>query len=137
MPKKNQKKKERCVSKLVIKDFKNKKEKKEKKEKKDNKELLSKTKKEMITYKRLQNIDLTTYDIIFSSRQFENSIIEGFASFKALLQEIKKQFKPELLFNKNISAIKKEGKFSLDKYNLAKMVPFREKRFKNFRNIYK
>ena len=128
MPKKNQKKKERCVSKIVIKDFKNK---KEKKEKKDNKELLSKTKKEMITYKRLQNIDLTTYDIIFSSRQFENSIIEGFASFKALLQEIKNQFKPELLFNKNISAIKKEGKFSLDKYNLAKMVPFREKRFKN------
>ena len=105
MPKKNQKKKERCDSKLVIKDFKNK---KEKKEKKDNKELLSKTKKEMITYKRLQNIDLTTYDIIFSSRQFENSIIEGFASFKALLQEIKKQFKPELLFNKNISAIKKK-----------------------------
>ena len=92
---------------------------------------LSKPKKGMITYKMLQNIDLDTFDIIFSARQFGNSKVEDFTSFKALLKEIKKQFKPELLYNRNISTIKKEGKFCLDKYNLTKMVPFKQKNFKN------
>ena len=125
MPKRNKKKKGQCSFELVIKETKN------NEEKEDNEEFLPKTKNEMITYKKLQNIDSTIYDVIFSDRQIGNSILEDFASFKILLQDIKNQFKPELLYNKNISIIKKEGKFSFDKYNLAKMVPFREKRFKN------
>ena len=101
------------------------------KNKEDYQKLLPKTKKEMITYKRLQNINLTFYDIIFSNRQFGNTTIENFTSFKTLLEEIKKQFKPELLYDNDISTIKKEGKFCLDKYNLAKIVPFKRKKFKN------
>ena len=97
------------------------------KNKEDYQKLLPKTKKEMITYKRLQNINLTFYDIIFSNRQFGNTTIENFTSFKTLLEEIKKQFKPELLYDNDISTIKKEGKFCLDKYNLAKIVPFKRK----------
>ena len=90
-------------------------------EKEDYAEHSTKTKKEMIAYKALQNIDLPTYDIIFSNRQFGNTIIEDFTSFKTYLEEIKKQFKPELLYNNNISFenIKKEGKFCLDKYNFS------------------
>ena len=95
----------------------------------------------MMTYKKLQNIGLEFFDNIFSNRHIENSIVEDFASLKKLLQEIKEQFKPELLYNKNISTIKKEGKFCFDKYNLAKIVPFsQEKIIKNLEisinNIY-
>ena len=125
MPKRNKKKKGQCSFELVIKETKN------NEEQEDNEEFLNKTKNEMITYKKLQNIDSTIYDVIFSDRQIGNSILEDFASFKILLQDIKKQFKAELLYNINISNIKNERKFSFDKYNLAKMVPFREKRFKN------
>ena len=125
MPKKNNKNKERNIYKYDKKGNKN------NEEKEDYKELLSKRKKEMITYKKLQNIGLSFYDIIFSNRQLGNSNIEDFTSFKTLLQQIKQQFKPELLYNKNITTIKKEGKFFLDKYNLAKMVPFSRKIFKN------
>ena len=101
------------------------------KNKEDYQKLLPKTKKEMITYKRLQNINLTFYDIIFSNRQFGNTTIENFTSFKTLLEEIKKQFKPELLYDNDISTIKKEGKFCLDKTNLGKIIPFQRKKFKN------
>ena len=97
----------------------------------DVEKLLSKRKKGMINYKKLQNIGLDTYDIIFANRQFVNSKVEDFNSFKAVLKEIKNEFKPELLYNKNILSIKKEGKFCLDKYNFAKMLPFKEKNFKN------
>ena len=102
-------------------------------EKEDYAEPSTKTKKEMIAYKALQNIDLPTYDIIFSNRQFGNKIIEDYTSFKTYLEEIKKQFKPELLYNNNISIenIKKEGKFCLDKYNVAKISSFNGNKYKN------
>ena len=78
-------------------------------------------KKELISYKNLQNIDLNTYDYIFLDRQICNKIIQDFASFKLLISEIKKKFKPELLNYRNIQTIKSEGKFC----------------FKRFRNFYK
>ena len=119
MSKKDDKKKGRKLFKYIPKETKN----NERKE--DDKELLlSKTNKEIATYKKLQNIDLSFYDSIFSNFQFGNIIIEDFTSFKVLLQDIKKQFKSDLLYNQNISSIQKEGKFCFDKYNLAKIVPF-------------
>ena len=125
MPKKSNKKKGRNINKNETKANKS------NKGNEDFKKLLSKRKKGMITYKKLQNIGFNTFDLIFSNRQFGNSKIEDFNSFKALLEEIKLQFKPKLLYNKNISVIKKEGKFCLDKYNFAKIVPFKEKNLKN------
>ena len=124
MPKKNNKKKEQNINKYDPKRNKN-------NEGNEDFEKLSKSKKGMITYKNLQNIGLNTFDIIFSDYQFGNSKVEDFTTFKSILREIKKQFKPELLYNKNISTIKKEGKFCLDKYNFAKIFPFKEKNFKN------
>ena len=124
MPKKNNKKKERNINKYDPKRNKN-------NEGNEDFEKLSKSKKGMITYKNLQNIGLNTFDIIFSDYQFGNSKVEDFTTFKSILREIKNQFKPELLYNKNISTIKKEGKFCLDKYNFAKIFPFKEKNFKN------
>ena len=125
MPKKNNKKKEQNINKYDPKRNKN------NEGNEDFEKLLSKSKKGMITYKNLQNIGLNTFDIIFSDYQFGNSKVEDFTTFKSILREIKNQFKPELLYNKNISTIKKEGKFCLDKYNLTKMVPFKQKNFKN------
>ena len=83
--------------------------------------------KKMIRYKKLQNIDLTLYDYIFLNRQFGNYKIDDFASFQRLLEEIKKKYKPNLLNFRNIENIKKEGKFSFDKYNLTKLIPFSDK----------
>ena len=135
MPKKINKKKGQNINEHVPNGNKN------NEENEDNENLFSKTKKGMMTYKKLQNIGLEFFDNIFSNRHIENSIVEDFASLKKLLQEIKEQFKPELLYNKNISTIKKEGKFCFDKYNLAKIVPFsQEKIIKNLEisinNIY-
>ena len=83
--------------------------------------------KKMILYKKLQNIDIFLYDFIFLNRQFCNSKIDDFASFQRLLEEIKKKYKPNLLNSRNIENIKKEGKFSFDKYNLTKIIPFENK----------
>ena len=83
--------------------------------------------KKMILYKKLQNIDIFLYDFIFLNRQFCNSKIDDFASFQRLLEEIKKKYKPNLLNFRNIENIKKEGKFSFDKYNLTKIIPFGNK----------
>ena len=122
MQKKNNKKKGRNINKYDPKRNKN------NDGSEDIEKLLSKSKKGMMTYKKLQNIGLEFFDNIFSNRHIENSIVEDFASLKKLLQEIKEQFKPELLYNKNISTIKKEGKFCFDKYNLAKIVPFSQEK---------
>ena len=88
-------------------------------------------KKEMISFKILQNLDLTTYDYILLDRQFCNKTLQDFASFKTLLEEIKQQFKPELLNYRNIQQIKAEGKFCFNKYNITKLIPFNDKKLKN------
>ena len=71
----------------------------------------------MISYKKLQNLDLATYDYIFLDRQLCQKTIQDFASFKELIQEIKQIYEPQLLNNKNILSIKVEGKFCFNKYN--------------------
>ena len=78
-------------------------------------------KKEMITYKKLTNIDLTTYDYIFMDRQISNKTLQDFASFKELIEEIKKKYKPEPQEYSNIQTIKSEGKFCFNKYNITKL----------------
>ena len=87
-------------------------------------ENLSQKAKEMLTYKKIQNIDYTTYDYIFLGRQLCNTSIDSFTSFQSLLKEIKNKYKPELLNSKNIELIKKEGKFNFDNSNLTKFIPF-------------
>ena len=98
-------------------------------------ELLQKSsiikKREMISYKKLQNLDLATYDYIFLDRQFCQKTIQDFASFKELIQEIKQIYEPQLLNNKNILSIKVEGKFCFNKYNITKLLSFNEKKIKN------
>ena len=88
-------------------------------------------KREMVTYKKLQNLDIATYDYIFLDRQFCQKTIQDFASFKELLEEIKQKYKPELLNNKNIKSIISEGKFCFNKYNITKLMLFNEKKIKN------
>ena len=88
-------------------------------------------KKELISYKNLQNIDLNTYDYIFLDRQICNKIIQDFASFKLLISEIKKKFKPELLNYRNIQTIKSEGKFCFNKFNITKIISFYDKKLKD------
>ena len=98
-------------------------------------ELLQKSsiikKREMISYKKLQNLDLATYDYIFLDRQLCQKTIQDFASFKELIQEIKQIYEPQLLNNKNILSIKVEGKFCFNKYNITKLLSFNEKKIKN------
>ena len=88
-------------------------------------------KKEMITYKNLQNLDLTTYDFIFLDRQLSNTTTQDFSSFTALIKQIKNKFKPDLLTSRDIQTIKLEGKFSFNKYNITKLVCFHDKKIKN------
>ena len=87
--------------------------------------------KEMITYKKLQNLDLNTYDEIFLDRQLFGQTLQDFAAFKELQDSIKKQYNPELLTQQNIQAIKEEGKFSLNKYNITRLKPLNDVKFKN------
>ena len=87
-------------------------------------------KNEMLTNKILQNLDLTTYDYIFLGRQINNTKVEDYASFIELLKDIKKKYKPELL-NSSIQLINEEGKFSFNKYNITKLIPFKDKKKKN------
>ena len=88
-------------------------------------------KKEMITYKNLQNLDLTTYDFIFLDRQLSNTTTQDFSSFTALIKQIKNKFKPDLLTSRDMQTIKLEGKFSFNKYNITKLVCFHDKKIKN------
>ena len=83
--------------------------------------------KKMITYKNIQNLDLATYDYIFINRQILNSTIHDFNSFEKLIEDLEKQFKPEVLYSNDINEIKKEGKFSLNKYNITNLISFNEK----------
>ena len=83
--------------------------------------MLAIRKKEMNTYKKLQNLDLNTYDKIFSEKQFCGKKIRDFSSFKELLNNIKTQFNSDLLTQQNIKNIQDEGKFSFDKYNITRI----------------
>ena len=80
-------------------------------------------KKEMISYKNLQNIDLTTIDYIFIGRKIKNEILQDFDSFKRLLNNIKKDFNPKILKNNvNIESIKNDGKFCFNNNNLNELL---------------
>ena len=74
-------------------------------------------KQEMISFRNLQNIDLTTYNNIFANFYFSDILIEDFDSFLKLLDNIKNEFKPELLKFYDIQTIKNDGKFSFNKFN--------------------
>ena len=78
---------------------------------------------QFISFKILQNIDLTTYDYMFIGRKIQNEIIQDFESFKILLKKIKTQFNPKILQNNiNFENIKKEGKFSFNNSNLTELI---------------
>ncbi len=84
-------------------------------------------KKEMLSLKKIQNIDLATYDYIFISRQFLNTTIQDFESFINLLNTIKNKYNPSLFkANKNMEKIIKQGKFSISNSNLTNLVSFNE-----------
>ena len=105
-------------------------------EEKSSEDLLQKSaiikKKEMISYKKLTNIDLTTYDYIFMVRQICNKTLQDFSSFKELVVDIKKKFKPELLEYKDIKTIQSEGKFCFNKYNITKLLPLNRQKIKTY-----
>ena len=83
------------------------------------------TKKEMIKFKKIQNIDLTTYNYIFLGRLLSNRTLQDFESYIKLLKDIKNKYNSKMLINNNnIEIIKKEGKFPLNNYNLTELVPF-------------
>ena len=85
-------------------------------------------KKEMVSVKQLQNIELATYDYIFVGRNFLNTTIQDFESFINQLKSIKNKFNPSLFkVNKNIENIKKEGKFSISNSNITNLVMFNKK----------
>ena len=103
-------------------------------ESKSNGDILNKTtsilltKKEMISLKQLQNVELTTYDYIFVGRKLLNTTIQDFESFTKLLRSIKNKFKPSLFkANYNIQNIKKEGKFSITSDNLTNLIIINKK----------
>ena len=103
-------------------------------ENKSNGDILNKTtsilltKKEMISLKQLQNVELTTYDYIFVGRKLLNTTIQDFESFTKLLRSIKNKFKPSLFkANYNIQNIKKEGKFSITSDNLTNLIIINKK----------
>ena len=102
----------------------------------ENDDILSKSillkKKEMITYKNIQNIELNTYDYIFVGRQFYEGNVHDFSSFIQYLNNIKSKYNPSLMKNNEISEnIKKEGKFSFTHDNITKLISFHKKRNKN------
>ena len=99
-------------------------------------DLLSKSilirKKEMITYKKIKNIELETYDYIFVGRQFYKGNVQDFSSFIQYLNNIKSKYNPSLMNNSDINeTIKKEGKFSFTHDNITKLISFHKKRNKN------
>ena len=81
-------------------------------------------KKEMISFKQIQNFGLTTYDCIFMGRKFFNTITEDYKSFIKLLNSIKNQYNPKMLQkNYNIEEIKEEGKIYFNNNNLTDLIP--------------
>ena len=85
-------------------------------------------KKEMVSVKQLQNIELATYDYIFVGRHFLNTTIQDFESFINQLKSIKNKLNPSLFkVNKNIEKIKKEGKFSISNSNITNLVMLNKK----------
>ena len=104
----------------------------------EEKELLNKSiilpKKEMITFKKIQNIGLTTYNYIFLGREIlSNKIVQDFESFTTTLKEIKNKFNPKILKNKfDAEIIKKEGKFSFNNSNITELIPLNKKDKNNY-----
>ena len=99
-------------------------------------DLLSKSilirKKEMITYKKIKNIELETYDYIFVGRQFYKGNVQDFSSFIQYLNSIKSKYNPSLMKNNDINkTIKKEGKFAFTHDNITKLISFHKKQNKN------
>ena len=91
-------------------------------------------KKQMITYKNLQNIGLTTYDYIFAGRKFPEGTFQDFSSFIQYLNDIKSKYNPSLLkYNddNNVFNIKMEDKLSFTHDNITKLISFHKKRNKN------
>ena len=86
---------------------------------------------ETIILRKLQNIDLTTYNNIFANFQYSDILIQDFDSFLQLLDNIKKEYKPELLNYYNIQSIINEGKLSFDKFNITRLISFYDKKIKN------
>ena len=89
-------------------------------------------KKEMITYKNIQNIDITTYDSFFSGCHLSEGNFQDFCTFIKYLNEIKNKYNPSLMKNNDISEnIRNETKFSLTHDNITKLISFHKKRDKN------
>ena len=85
-------------------------------------------KNKMIILNQIQNIDLTTYDLIFVGRKINNVIIEDFNSFLQLLITIKNKYNPNILkSNANLEEIKKEGKFDLNNSGITNLILFNNK----------
>jgi len=103
--------------------------------KEENNDILTKTKlikkKEMITYKKILNIDLTTYDYIFIGQRFLKNTVQDFNSFIQYLNSIKRKYNPSLMMKSDISETIKEGKFSLTHDNITKLISFHNKKDKN------
>ena len=102
----------------------------------ENDDILSKSillkKKEMITYKHIQNIELDIYDYIFVGRQLYEDNVQDFSSFIQYLNNIKSKYNPLLMKNNDISeTIKKEGKFSFTHDNITRLISFHKKKNKN------
>ena len=101
----------------------------------DDKELNKSTfmlKKEMITFKKIQNLDITIYNYIFLDRRIlPNIAVQDFESFTDILKEIKNKFNSKILKNNNVEVfIKNEGKFSFNNSNLTELIPFNKKDMK-------
>ena len=99
-------------------------------------DLLSKStlfkKKEMISFKNIQNFDLTTYDYIFIGSQFSDNTIQDFKSFTNYLNNIKNKYISAISKkNNNIESIKNDGKFSFNNSNITNLISFSHKKNKN------
>ena len=86
----------------------------------------------MITYKKIENIDITTYDSFFSGCQFPEDNVQNFCTFITYLNKIKSKYNPSLMKNNDISEkIQNINKFSLTHDNITKLLLFHEKSNKN------
>ena len=89
-------------------------------------------KNEMITYKNIQNIDISTYDSFFSGCHFSEGNVQDFCAFIQYLNYIKSKYNPSLMKNNDIrEAIKNESKFSLTHDNITKLISLHKKKDKN------
>ena len=93
-------------------------------------------KKEMITYKNIQNIDITTYNSFFSGCHFSEGNARDFCSFIQYLNEIKSKYNPSLMKNRISENFENENKFSLTHDNITKLISFHKKRDKNIEISY-